>query len=44
MFRFNHHHQGAYYVILNSEQHTPQYGPNKIRSHTTEPTTTTYFN
>jgi len=24
--------------------HTHQYGPNKICSHTTEPTTTMYFN
>jgi len=31
-------------LIPNSALHTHQYGRNKICSHTTEPTTTMYFN
>jgi len=29
-------------VVLNSAPHTRQYGPNKMCSHTTEPSTTMY--
>jgi len=49
MFRFNHHHQGAYYlsfakVIVIKIILLGPYRPNKICSHTTETTTTMYFN
>jgi len=35
---------GALFGIPNSAPHTYQYRPNKICSHTTEPTTMMYFN
>jgi hypothetical protein len=34
----------APHTHTHTHTHTHQYGPNKIRNHTTEPTTTMYFN